>query len=180
MTVLLSISQGMDKQMNNMMEEMAAGVAVYPAADPLGFMMPSSIGMPIEYADEISEIKIEGEEAVSRVRPHGDIFCRNRGLQFRRSDGCSHEGCGFRGRCRARRSIYAGNIIEGRSLTPGNVDEVIIGVLAQKAARGGDYAQVGGTMELPVRGGNVPSNTVTVVGIFETGNTVYDFASILT
>jgi putative ABC transport system permease protein len=31
-------------------------------------------------------------------------------------------------------------------------------------------------MELPVRGGSVPSNTVTVVGIFETGNTVYDFS----
>lgn len=177
MTVLLSISQGMNKQMNNMMEEMAGSVAVYPAADPLGFMMPSSIGMPIEYADEISEIKIEGEEAVSRVRPMVTYFVATEDYSFGDPMGVVMRGMDLEGDVQPDDPFYADNILEGgRSLTPGSVDEVIIGVLAQKAAKGGDYAQVGGTMELPVRGGNVPSNTVTVVGIFETGNTVYDFS----
>lgn len=177
MTVLLSISQGMNKQMNNMMEEMAGSVAVYPAADPLGFMMPSSIGMPIEYADEISEIKIEGEEAVSRVRPMVTYFVATEDYSFGDPMGVVMRGMDLEGDVEPDDPFYADNILEGgRSLTPGSVDEVIIGVLAQKAAKGGDYAQVGGTMELPVRGGNVPSNTVTVVGIFETGNTVYDFS----
>jgi putative ABC transport system permease protein len=176
MTVLLSISQGMDKQMNNMMEEMAAGVAVYPAADPLGFMMPSSIGMPVEYADEISEIKIEGEEAVSRVYPQVTYFVATEDYNFGDPMGILMRGMDFEGDIEPDDPFHADNIVEGRSLTPGSVDEVIIGILAQKAARGGDYAQVGGTMELPVRGGSVPSNTVTVVGIFETGNTVYDFS----
>jgi putative ABC transport system permease protein len=176
MTVLLSISQGMDKQMNSMMEEMAAGVAVYPAADPLGFMMPSTIGMPIEYADEISQIKIEGEEAVSRVRPMVTYFIATEDYSFGDPMGTLMRGLDLEGDVEPDDPLYAGNIIEGRSLTPGSTDEVIIGILAQKAARGGDYAQVGGTMELPVRGGNAPGNTVTVVGIFETGNTVYDFS----
>ena len=52
MVVLLSISRGMDQQMDNMAEEMAATIAVYPADEPLGFMMPVNIGMPIWYADE--------------------------------------------------------------------------------------------------------------------------------
>ena len=176
MTVLLSISQGMDKQMNNMMEEMAGGVAVYPAADPLDFMMPSSIGMPIEYADEISGIKIDGEQAVSRVHPLMTYFIATEDYNFGDPMGTLMRGLDLEVEVEPDDPVYAGNIIEGRSLTPGSVDEVIIGILAQKAARGGDYAQVGGTMELPVRGGNVPSNIVTVVGIFETGNTVYDFS----
>lgn len=176
MTVLLSISQGMDKQMNNMMEEMAAGVAVYPAADPLGFMMPSTIGMPIEYADEIREIEIEGEQAVSRVHPLVTYFVATEDYSFGDPMGTLMRGLDLEGDMEPDDPLYAGNIIEGRSLTPGSVDEVIIGILAQKAARGGDYAQVGGTMELPVRGINAPPKTVTVVGIFETGNTVYDFS----
>jgi putative ABC transport system permease protein len=162
--------------MNNMMEEMAAGVAVYPAADPLGFMMPSTIGMPVEYADEISEIKIEGEEAVSRVYPQVTYFVATEDYNFGDPMGTLMRGMDLEGDIEPDDPFYADNIVEGRSLTPGSVDEVIIGILAQKAARGGDYAQVGGTMELPVRGGSVPSNTVTVVGIFETGNTVYDFS----
>lgn len=176
MTVLLSISQGMDKQMNNMMEELAGSVAVYPAADPLGFMIPSSIGMPIEYADVISEIKIEGEEAVSRVRSQVTYFVATEDYNFGDPMGTLMRGVDLQGDVEPDDPVYPGNIIEGRPLTPGSVDEVIIGILAQSAARGGDYAQVGGTMELPVRGGNVPSNTVTVVGIFETGNTMYDFS----
>ena len=44
------------------------------------------------------------------------------------------------------------------------------------AARGGGYAQVGGTMELPVRGVVGESVTVTVVGIFDTGITFLDFS----
>jgi hypothetical protein len=45
-------------------------------------MMPSSIGMPVEYADEISEIKIEGEEAVSRVYSQVTYFVATEDYNF--------------------------------------------------------------------------------------------------
>jgi putative ABC transport system permease protein len=65
------------------------------------------------------------------------------------------------------------NIIEGRSLAPGN-NEVILGNLlaAYGHAGGGAYADVGGTFAL-LSAENEPV-TLTVVGIFETGSSIYD------
>jgi len=178
MVVLLSISRGMDKQMDDMMEEMAATIAVYPAAAPLGFMMPSSIGMPIWYADEdhIKGIKINGEDAVARVTSEVTYFVATEDYGFGDPMGTIMRGVDFKGDIEPDDPWNPGNIIEGEPLTPLSKNEVIIGALAQRAARGGEYAQVGGTMELPVRGAVDESVTVTVVGIFETGNTFFDFS----
>jgi len=177
MTVLLSISLGMDKQMNDMKEEMATSIAVYPADDPLGFMMPSSIGVPISYANEIKSITtIDGEEVVSRVTPEVMYFIRTADYAFGDPMGTVLRGVDLEGESEPDRPVYPGNIIEGQPLNPLSKNEVIIGTSAKRAARGGDYAKVGGTMELPVRGGVDESITVTVVGIFETGNIVYDMS----
>ena len=178
MVVLLSISRGMDQQMDNMAEEMAATIAVYPADEPLGFMMPGNIGMPIWYADEdhIKGIKINGEDAVARVTPEVNYFVATEDYDFGDPMGTVLRGVDFESDMEPDDPWNPGNIIEGRSLTPGSTDEVIIGTLAHMAARGGGYAQVGGTMELPVRGVVGESVTVTVVGIFDTGITFLDFS----
>jgi putative ABC transport system permease protein len=171
MVVLLSISAGMDKQMNEMMDELAGGIAVYPQAAPLGFMMPSSIGMPLKYADDIEEI-----ENVDKVYPEVTYFIATEDYDFGDPMGAIMRGMVLGGDVEEDNPVWPGNIIEGEPLTPASEDEVIIGTLAAKAAKGADYAEVGGTMELPVYGGGNATVTVIVAGIFESGNTMYDFS----
>jgi len=64
MTVLLSISGGMDKMMNDMMTELAGGIGVYPADNPLAFMTGGGTPFSISYVDDIEEI-----DHVESVRP---------------------------------------------------------------------------------------------------------------
>jgi len=173
MTVLLSISEGMDKQMNEMMDELAASIAVYPKADPLGFMIPSSWGMPISYADEIEEI-----ENVDRVSPQISVFVPTEDYDFGDPMGTLLRGMDLERELEEDDPVHPNNIIPGKGepLTTASGNEVIIGTLAALAARGGDYTKVGGTLELTtLRGGNA-TITLTVVGIFETGNTMYDYS----
>ena len=173
MTVLLSISEGMDKQMNEMMDELAASIAVYPKADPLGFMIPSSWGMPISYADEIETI-----ENVDRVSPQISVFVPTEDYDFGDPMGTLLRGMDLERELEEDDPVHPNNIIPGKGepLTTASGNEVIIGTLAALAARGGDYTKVGGTLELPtLRGGNA-TITLTVVGIFETGNTMYDYS----
>ncbi len=171
MTVLLSISDGMDKQMNEMMDELAAGIAVYPKAAPLGFMMPSPIGMPISYADEIETI-----ENVDRVKPQITVFVPTADYDFGDPMGTLLRGMDLEREIKEDDPVASGNIIIGQTLNHSQREEVIIGTLAAEAARGRDYAKVGGTMELPVLGSGSATITLTVVGIFETGNTMHDYS----
>ncbi|MBE0415218.1 MAG: ABC transporter permease [Dehalococcoidia bacterium] len=171
MTVLLSISDGMDQQMNEMMDEMAGGIAVYPKAAPLGFMIPSPIGMPISYADEIETI-----ENVDRVSPQITVFVPTEDYAFGDPMGTLLRGIDLEREIEEDDPVAPGNIIKGEPLTTASENEVIIGTLAAVAARGGDYAKVGGTMEMLVLGSGSSAITLTVVGIFETGNTMYDYS----
>ena len=170
MTVLLSISEGMDKQMNEMMDELAASIAVYPKAAPLGFMMPSPIGLPISYVDEIETI-----ENVDRVSPQMTVFVPTEDYAFGDPMGTLLRGMDLEREIEEDDPVAPGNIIKGEPLTPASENQVIIGTLAALAARGGDYAKVGGTMEMLVLGSGNATITLTVVGIFETGNTMYDY-----
>ena len=171
MTVLLSISEGMNKQMNEMMDEMAGSIAVYPKAAPLGFMMPSPIGLPVEYADEIEMI-----ENVDRVSPQISVFVPTEYYDFGDPMGILLSGVDLEREIEEDDPAWPGNIIKGEPLTTASENEVIIGTLAAFAARGGDYAKVGGTMEMIVLGSGDATITLTVVGILETGNTFYDFS----
>jgi len=175
MTVLLSISAGMNTMIDDMKEDMATGIAVYPAVDPLGFMLPSSIGMPISYADEIRNIEVENEQAVSRVIPRVNYFVATTDYDFGDPMGTILYGVDLEEYMEPDDPYNPDNILPGgQPLTPLSRNEVIIGKDAQNAATG-DYAQVGGTMELAVRGRD-ESISVIVVGIFETGNNFYDFS----
>jgi putative ABC transport system permease protein len=171
MTVLLSISDGMDAQMNSTMNEVAGWIAVYPESAPLGYMMPSQIGFPESYADEIKQIDNVKQDAVS---PLIMAFVPTEVADFGDPMGTSLRGAD------EQASVLLGennpfnqdNIITGRTPEAGN-DEVIIGntLAIFGKAKGGGYAEVGGEINIPVGNSSV---TLTVVGIFETGNNLYD------
>jgi len=171
MTVLISISDGMDDMMNEMTDELAAGIVVYPKADPIGFMIPSSIGMPISYADDIEK----NIAHVDRVNPRVQYFVATEDYDFGDPMGTLMNGVYLERQTAEDDPIQPANIIEGEPLTTDSENEIIIGTLAHKAAGGGDYAQVGGNMELPVRGPGNVTVTLTVVGIFDTGSSFYDW-----
>jgi putative ABC transport system permease protein len=174
MTVLLSISDGMDKMMNDMMTELAGGIAVYPADNPAAFMTGGGTPFSISYVDDIETI-----DHVESVRPMALWFIPTP------TDDADPFGADFgdplgvtlRGVDLAQDAELDGptvNIIDGRNVTMGN-NEVILGkVLAGYGrAAGGEYAEVGGTFVL-LTAENEPV-TLTVVGIFETGSSIYDF-----
>jgi len=173
MTVLLSISGGMDKMMNDMMTELAGGIGVYPADNPLAFMTGGGTPFSISYVDDIEEI-----DHVESVRPMALWFIptpKNEADTFG-ADFSDPLGVSLRGVDLTQDAELDGptaNIIKGRGLTPGN-NEVILGnVLAGYGrAVGGGYAEVGGTFVL-LTAENEPV-TLTVVGIFETGSSIYD------
>ena len=171
MTVLLSISDGMDAEMTSTMNEMAGWVVVYPESAPLGYIMPSQIGFPETYADEIKQIENVKEEAVSslimafvptEVADFGDPM----GSALR---GADIQAAGLLGESNP---FDTTNMVEGRPPDEGN-NEVILGSMLAVfgKAKGGDYAEVGGVINVPVGNGSV---ALTVVGIFETGNHLYD------
>lgn len=173
MTVLLSISDGMDAQMTSTANEMAGWIAVYPESAPLGYIMPSQIGFPESYADEIKQIDNVKEDAVSplimafvptEVADYGDPM----GANLRGADKQASVLLG------ESNPFDQNNIIEGRAPDEGR-DEVIIGNMLAifGKAKGGNYADVGGVINFPVGNSAV---TLTVVGIFETGNHLYDGA----
>jgi putative ABC transport system permease protein len=175
MTVLLSISDGMDAQMSQTMNEMAGWIQVYPESAPMGNMLPSPNGFPVSYVDEIKQIDNVNKDATApmimgfvatEVADFGDpmgIYCW--GVD-RESD------IGMTG-SKIKENNPFENIIEGRAPENGK-DEVILGSMAAMfgKAKGGDYAKVGGTIEIPSGGGKVV--TLTIVGIFETENSLYD------
>ena len=171
MTVLLSISDGMDAQMTSTMNEVAGWIAVYPESAPLGYIMPSQIGFPESYVDEIKQIDNVKQDSVSplimafvptEVANFGDPM----GASLRGADEQASELLG------ENNPFDQDNIIAGRAPEAGQ-DEVMLGNMLAVfgKAKGGDYAEVGGKLNIPVGNSTV---TLTVVGIFETGNHLYD------
>ena len=173
MTVLLSISDGMDAQMNKTMNEMAGWVMVYPESAPMGYIMPSQIGFPESYVDEIKQLDNVNKETVS---PLVMAFVSKSAADFGDPMGVSLKGADRQTTAILKEDdpFAAKNIIEGRAPENGT-DEVIIGntLAVFGKAKGGNYAEIGGKITVPVGNNSV---TLTVVGIFETGNRIYDGA----
>jgi putative ABC transport system permease protein len=174
MTVLLSISDGMDAMMNDMMTELAGGISIYPADSPMAFMTGGGTPFSIAYVADIEEID-HVEDVVPMVLwfiptpideedPYGANFGDPMGVTLR--------GVDFE--LDVELDGPSENLIEGTVPEPG-ADEVILGsgLAAFGRAEGGGYAEVGGTFTL-LSAKNEPI-TLTVVGIFETGSSVYDF-----
>jgi putative ABC transport system permease protein len=173
MTVLLSISDGMDSQMNKTMNEMAGWVMVYPSSAPMGYIMPSQIGFPESYVDEIKQLDNVNKETVF---PLVLAFVPKSAADFGDPMGVSLKGADRQTTAIIKKDdpFAAKNIIEGRAPEIGK-DEVILGntLAVFGKAKGGDYASVGGKITILVGNASV---TLTVVGIFETGNRLYDGA----
>lgn len=171
MTVLLSISDGMDAEMTSTMNEVAGWIAVYPESAPLGYIMPSQIGFPETYTDDIKQIENVKEEAVS---PLIMAFVPTEVADFGDPMGSALRGADVQASVLLDENnpFDESNIIEGRAPAEGQ-DEIILGNMLAifGKAKGGDYADVGGEINIPA--GNT-SITLTVVGIFETGNHLYD------
>lgn len=173
MTVLLSISDGMDAQMTSTMNEVAGWIAVYPESAPLGYIMPSQIGFPESYVDEIKQIDNVKEDATT---PLIMAFVPTEIADFGDPMGAALRGTDQQKSVLLEENnpFDQDNIITGRAPEPGK-DEVILGNMLAifGKAKGGDYAEVGGEINFPV-GNEVV--TLKVVGIFETGNHLYDGA----
>ena len=170
MVVLLSISAGMDARMNDVFTDLAGGVDVYPA----GQMIPSTVGFPISYTEQI-----EGIEHVETVQPAVLSFISSDYADFG-----DREGVTMRGVNVEEDAALGGattHIIEGSTISADN--EIILGRgLVSGGGMGmgrgggpggiGDQFEVGDTIVIPVPGSG--DFTLTVVGIFETGNMVTD------
>jgi putative ABC transport system permease protein len=171
MTVLLSISDGMDALMTSTMNEIAGWIMVYPESAPMGAYVPSQIGFPESYIDEIKQIENVKEEVVTPlimaaipkdVADFGDPM----GVALRGAD--------------QQTSVLLGennpfdSVIDGEVTDIGDGEIIIGNILAiEGRAKGADYAEVGGKIIIPIGNSSV---TLTVVGIFETGNYIYDGA----
>jgi len=167
MTVLLSISDGMDARMDDVFNELAGGIDVYPA----GQMIPSAIGFPSTYVE-----KIEGIEHVETVSSAVLAFISSEYADFG-----DQEGVTMRGVDLEQDAALGGatvHIIDGLTISGDN--EIILGSgLVSGGGMGGgmgggfgDQWEVGDTIIIPVPGGE--DVTFTVIGIFETGNMVTD------
>lgn len=173
MTVLLSISDGMDAEMTSTMNEMAGWITVYPESAPLGYIMPSQIGFPESYTEEIQQIENVKEDAVSPlimafVPTEAADFGDPMGTVLR---GADQETAALLGE---NNPFDASNMVEGRAPEEGKDEVILGGMLAMFGkAQGGGHAEVGGEINVPV--GNT-SVALTVVGIFETDNHLYDSA----
>jgi len=169
MTVLLSISDGMDARMNDVFNDLAGGIDIYPA----GQMIPSAIGFPSSYTEQI-----DGIEHVETVSSAVLAF-----ISTEYADFGDREGVTMRGVDVEQDAVLGGatvHIIEGTTISGDN--EIILGsglVSGGGIGRGmgpigvGDQFEVGDTIVIPVPGGE--DVTLTVVGIFETGNMVTDW-----
>lgn len=168
MTVLLSISDGMDNMMDEMMTELAGGIGVYPADAPLGYLTGGGTPFSVSYADEIEEVA-----HVAEVTPLVLSFIDTKYADFGDPMGVTLRGIDLTQDAEVDGPTASSNIIEGRTLVEG-AGEVILGnpLAAFGRAAGGDHAAVGGEITVPTLWGD--PFTLTVVGIFETGSNIYD------
>ena len=165
MTVLLSISDGMDNMMDEWMTELAGEIGVYPADAPLGYWTGGGTPFPITYADEI-----EGIDNVVEVTPLVLSFIDAKDADLGDQMGVTLRGVDLAQDTEAGGPTAPSNIIEGRTVMAGE-SEVILGSFIITLASG-EHTKVGGEITIPTLWGE--PYTLTVVGIFETGSNIYD------
>ncbi|MEA1959143.1 MAG: FtsX-like permease family protein [Chloroflexota bacterium] len=171
MTVLLSISDGMDAQMTETMTELAGGIGVYPETAPIGYMIPSNTGFPISYTEDIKTIDhINEDSIISQVL----TFVPTEVADYGDPMGVIMRGLDFGSELGEDNPFSTDNILEGRAPVGAGGDEVVIGSMLSTFGMsvGGEHTDVGDIIYMPVAGGEVVP--LTIVGIFETENNFYD------
>ncbi len=175
MTILLSISSGMDRQMTEAMGNLAGGIAVYPAEDPLGFYYGSSIALPYEYVEAIEKIEhVRMYDGVPGVTPMVAAPIAKEDADFGQQIGVSLWGLDLE-----RDSQVDGptsKVVKGRTIQ--NDNEVVIGRMLYNVGKmnGLDHVKIGGSFDIPLQDETI---TLTIVGIFEYGN-MYDDMTLCT
>jgi len=172
MTVLLSVSDGMEQQMSETMTEFSGGIAVYPADAPMGFMIPGGTPFPVSYVEEI-----EGLDHVDMVAPQVLAYLPSEVVDFGSPLGTTIRGVDLELDAEVDGPTAPANIIEGQTIAGEN--EIILGKsLAtggggmMAGGGGGESYEIGDTIVLPMPGAEPVE--LTVVGFFETGNSMYD------
>jgi len=159
--------------MNTMMTELAGGIGIYPADNPLAFLTGGGTHFSASYTSDIEEI-----DHVESVTPmvlwfiptprEGDQF----GADFGDPMGVTIRGVDFEQD--AELDGPSVHLTEGSAPQPGK-NQVILGntLAAFAIAEGGEFADIGGEFTL-LSAENQPV-TFTVVGMFETGSSSIDF-----
>lgn len=109
MTVLLSISDGMDNMMTQTMDRLAGDVVVYPQDAPMGFMIGGGTPISVSYVGGIEEL-----EHVELVSPSVIAFVPKKVANFGDSIGVPLAGVDL-GRD-AEMDEATAHIVDGRSV----------------------------------------------------------------
>jgi len=159
MTVLLSISDGMDKMMNDMMNDMAGRIGVCPHDAPMGFIAGGGTPFSASYAEEIADIG-----HVKSATPQVLVYVTREIADLGDPFGVTLRGVDIVKDAEEKGPTSPSNIEEGRTVQ--GVNEIVVGSELAKRPKVGD------TITMPVIGKEPV--TLTVVGIFESGNYYYD------
>ena len=166
MAVLLSISEGMDQQMSTVMNEVAGNIIVSSEDAPPG-MAGIGTPLPISYVDEIETIdNVEAAAPSVTATTVGQMF-----------PGTIMEGIvmvtGIDIEKDAQIDGATAHIVQGGTIQ--NDYEVIVGMMmwefAEMEVPAGEMPEIGDTFTVVTAAGPVD---LTIAGIFETGNIVYD------
>jgi len=161
MTVLLSISDGMDHMMTQTMDRLAGDVIIYPQDAPMGFMIGGGTPIPVSYVEDI-----EGLEHVEVVSPSVVAFVPKKVADF--GDPIGVPLAGIEPGRDAEMDGATVHIVDGRSVAAEG--EIIVGqwIHIYGKRTGLDTVDVGNTFTMPLLGGG--STALTVVGIFDVGD----------
>lgn len=166
MTVLMSLSAGMEQHLDRTMTELAGVLVVYPEDAPLGYSTGGeNVTVPSFYVEGI-----EGMDHVDVVSPAVSAFIMKGVLDLGDPIGVALTGVVYE-QDRALDGPVA-HITEGQA--PENENEVIIGRSLRQYAEGhGEVPHLlGYSFGVPV--GNSSEN-LTIVGVYETGAMFVDF-----
>jgi putative ABC transport system permease protein len=164
----------MDDMMNTMMTELAGGIGIYPADNPMAFYTGGGTPFSSSYTSDIEEM--DHVESVTPMvlwfipTPQGDDD--SFGANFGDPMGVTIRGVDFAQD--AELDGPSAHITEGTAPKAGENQVMLGNTLAAFAlAEGGEYADIGGEFTL-LSAENQPI-TFTVVGMFETGSSSIDF-----
>ena len=169
MTVLLSISDGMDRQMSETMNELAGTIMVSPwDAPPAMGLGGGGTPLPLSYVEEM-----DGIEHVEAVSYTVTAFIPQSVLDLGNPMGMTLTGIDLE-----RDALMDGATVhvvdDGTSRTIQNDYEVIVGETSRMQAEqmGLDLPDIGESFTIPIPPDNEAE--LTLVGIFETGNMLTD------
>jgi len=163
MTTLLSLSIGMDKKMTDTINEFAGDIMLSQKSMPMGGMLPMSYKDRIKQLDNVKYVL----ETVTAYIPDTSLDS---------SSPLGTQVMGISPDRPHRTNEPSSSIIEGHSIE-GKYDIIVGAQMINQQQRAGKDMHIGQEIIVPkVRGGEFV--TLKIVGIFETGTTIYDMVMV--